>query len=392
MKLSTKNINLGIKEIDPTFGSVIPPIYNSSTFIFPSAKEGANRFAGKSQGMIYSRFTNPTVELLEKRLKAAEEGEMAIVTSSGMAAIITVLFHLLRSNDEMVAHQTLYGGTAEVLTNILPRYQIKTHFVDFQNIKLLEKTIKDNQKIKLIYFESPTNPLLEVIDIEKIVSLAKKYQLITVFDNTFAPPPLQYPIKLGIDIVIHSLTKYLNGHSDIIGGAIIGKNKYLKEIYYKTFIFFGPTLSPFAAYLTLRGLMTLEVRIKKQSQTALKIAQFLANHPKIIKVNYPGLKTHPQHHLAKKQMKDFGGVLSFEVKGGLKAGERLVNNTKIIHLAVSLGAVESLIEHPASMTHSEISQKEREKIGITDGLIRLSVGLEDEEDLINDLNQALSKI
>ena len=390
MRLSTKNIHLGIEEIDPTFGSVIAPIYPSSTFIFPSAAEGANRFSGKSKGMIYSRFTNPTVNLLEQRLASLEEGEMAIATSSGMAAIVITLFHLLKSGDEVIAHQTIYGGTSEFLTNILPRYQIKTNFVDFKKPETIKKYI--SKKTKIIYFESPTNPLLEIVDIKKIVKIAKSHRLITVFDNTFSPPPLQTPLKMGIDIVIHSLTKYINGHSDIIGGAIIGKRKFLEQIFNKTYIFFGPTLSPFAAYLALRGLMTLEIRIKKQSQSALQIAQFLANHPKILTVYYPGLKTHPYHQLAKKQMNQFGGVLSFIVKGGLTAGEKLVNNVKIIKLAVSLGACESLIEHPASMTHSEMSEETRRKIGISDGLIRLSVGLEDIDDLIADLKQALSKI
>ena len=390
MRLSTKNIHLGIKEIDPTFGSVIAPIYPSSTFIFPSAEEGANRFSGKSKGMIYSRFTNPTVNLLEQRLANLEEGEMAIATSSGMAAIVITLFHLLKSGDEVIAHQTIYGGTSEFLANVLPRYQIKTNFVDFKKPEMIKKYI--SKKTKIIYFESPTNPLLEIIDVKKIVKIAKSHRLITVFDNTFSPPPLQTPLKMGIDIVIHSLTKYINGHSDIIGGAIIGKRKFLEQIFNKTYIFFGPTLSPFAAYLALRGLMTLEIRIKKQSQSALQIAQFLANHPKILTVYYPGLKTHPYHQLAKKQMNQFGGVLSFVVKGGLKAGEKLVNNVKIIKLAVSLGACESLIEHPASMTHSEMSEETRRKIGISDGLIRLSVGLEDIDDLITDLKQALSKI
>ena len=390
MRLSTKNIHLGIKEIDPTFGSVIAPIYPSSTFIFPSAAEGANRFSGKSNGMIYSRFTNPTVNLLEQRLANLEEGEMAIATSSGMAAIVITLFHLLKSGDEVIAHQTIYGGTSEFLTNILPRYQIKTNFVDFKKPETIKKYI--SKKTKIIYFESPTNPLLEIVDVKKIVKIAKNHRLITVFDNTFSPPPLQTPLKMGIDIVIHSLTKYINGHSDIIGGAIIGKRKFLEQIFNKTYIFFGPTLSPFVAYLALRGLMTLEIRIKKQSQSALQIAQFLANHPKILTVYYPGLKTHPYHQLAKKQMNQFGGVLSFVVKGGLKAGEKLVNNVKIIKLAVSLGACESLIEHPASMTHSEMSEETRRKIGISDGLIRLSVGLEDIDDLIDDLKQALSKI
>jgi methionine-gamma-lyase len=390
MKKSTTNIHLGLHEVDPQFGSVVPPIYSTSTYIFPNAKEGAKRFLGQSKGMIYSRFTNPTVSLLEKRLAKLEDGEIAIAVSSGMAAIFTTLFGLLQPGDEIVAHRVLYGGTMELLSRTLPRYQIKTVFVDFKQPNQIEKAI--SKKTKILYFETPTNPLLEIIDIVAVSSIAKKHRIISIIDNTFAPPPLQSPIKLGVDLVIHSLTKYLNGHSDVIGGAVIGSKKLLDPIFQKIFIFLGPTMSPFSAYLILRGLTTLEVRLKKQCDNTMAIAQFLEKHPKVKKVYYPGLSSHPQHQTAKKQMTGYGGVLSFEVKGGLKAGEKLVNSVKIIHLAVSLGAVESLIEHPASMTHSEMSQEEKEKGGITDGLIRLSVGLEDKEDLINDIKQALDKI
>ncbi|GAB4218706.1 MAG: methionine gamma-lyase [Candidatus Microgenomates bacterium] len=387
MKLASKNIHLGIKELDPVFGSVIPPIFPTSTYIFKNAKQGADRFSGKEKGMIYSRFTNPTVDLLAKRLAALEEAEMALITSSGMAAISLTLFHLLKKDDHILAHKVVYGGTFEFISRILPRYGIEVDFVDFKNKKEILSKIKNNTKI--LYFESPTNPLLEIIDIEKIVKIAKTKKLITIFDNTFAPPPLQYPIKLGIDIVIHSLTKYIGGHSDLIGGAIVGKKTFLEPLFLKSYIFFGPTMSPFSAYLALRGLSTLEVRIKKQSENALKIAKFLQNHPKIEKVFYPGISSHPDYNLAKKQMFDFGGVLSFIVKGGYKKAEKLVNNVKLINLAVSLGAVESLIEHPASMTHSELTPEERKKAGIDEGLIRLSVGLEDVDDLINDLKQSL---
>lgn len=393
MKISTKNIHIGVKEADPNFGSVVPPIYSTSTYVFPSAEEGALRFLGKSKGMIYSRFTNPTVLSLEKRIASLEEGEMAIAVSSGMAAISLTLLHFLNQGDSLITHKVLYGGTFEFLSKILPRFGIKVYFVDFNNISEIENFI--DKTTKILYFESPTNPILEIIDIKAITNLAKKYNLLTVFDNTFAPPPIQFPLKMGVDIVIHSLTKYLSGHSDMIGGVIVGPKKLLRSIYFKSYIFFGPTLSPFSAYLALRGMTTLTVRLKKQSSSALKIARFLEKNLKIKKVYYPGLPSHPQYKLAIKQMNNdigFGGVLSFELKGGYEEGKKLVNSVKLINLAVSLGAVESLIEHPASMTHSELTKKEREKAGINDSLIRISVGLEDVDDLIDDLNQALNKI
>lgn len=397
MKLSTKNIHVGVKESDPSFGSVISPIYTTSTYIFPSAEEARLRFLGKSKGMIYSRFTNPTVLSLEKKIASLEGGETAVATSSGMSAIVLVFFHFLKQGDAIIAHKVLYGGTFEFLSRILPRFGIKVYFTDFNDVSSLEKII--NNKTKILYFESPTNPMMEIIDIKKIVSIGKKNKLLTIFDNTFAPPPIQHPLNMGVDIVIHSLTKYISGHSDVIGGAIIGSKKLLDDLRQKSYVFFGPALSPFSAYLIIRGISTLTVRIKQQSKSALKIAQFLENHSKIKKVYYPGLSSHPQHQLAKLQMNDpdkdgtgFGGVLSFELMGGHKSSEKLVNSVKLINLAVSLGAVESLIEHPASMTHSELTREEKEKAGINDSLIRLSVGLEDCDDLIYDLDQALKKI
>ncbi len=390
MKFSTKSIKIGVEESDPSFGSVVPPIYPSSTFRFPSAEEGAARFAFKSPGMIYSRLANPTVQALEKRLTAMEGAEAALVTSSGMSAILTAILHFAKAGDHIVAHKSIYGGTFELLSKILPKFGIKTSFVDFTDPANVEKTIKKNTTI--LYFESPTNPLMEIVDIKTICYIAKKHNLLTLFDNTFANPPLQYPLKLGVDVVLYSLTKYINGHSDVIAGAIISSKKIIEDIFKRTLIFFGPTLSPFSAYLILRGMTTLNERMKKHCENALAVAKFLEKHPKIERVYYPGLKSHPHYKLAKKQMNGFGGVLSFEVKGGYEAGKKLVNSVKIINLAVSLGAVESLIEHPASMTHSELSAEERKKAGIKDGLIRLSVGLEDVDDIIQDLSQALDKV
>ncbi len=387
MKSPSKNIHIGVHQSDPSFGSVVPPIYLSSSFEFPDAKEGARRFSGEKKGVIYSRFTNPTVYALEKRLASLEGAERALATSSGMAAISLTLLHFLKAGDSIIAHKVLYGGAHEFIQHILPRYGITVHMIDFNNEDEIKKHLDNTTKI--LYFETPTNPLLEVIDIEKVVSLAKKHKILTVVDNTFAPPPFQYPYKMGVDIVIHSLTKYISGHSDIIGGAIIGNLKHIDPLFKESYIFFGPTLSPFAAYLVMRGLTTLEIRLKEQEKHALKIAQYLERHPKILKVHYPGLESHSQRTIIKKQMSGYGSVLSFELKDGYEAAEKLVNSVRLITLAVSLGAVESLIEHPASMTHSELSSEERKSAGIPDSLVRISVGLEDVSDIIADLEQAL---
>ncbi|QQS44690.1 aminotransferase class I/II-fold pyridoxal phosphate-dependent enzyme [Candidatus Roizmanbacteria bacterium] len=390
LKFSSQNIHIGVHKADPHFGSVVPPIYPSSTYQFPTAKEGALRFSGKKKGLIYSRFTNPTVYALEKRLAALEHAERALATSSGMAAISLTLLHFLKAGDSIIAHKVLYGGTYEFIAHILPRYGINVHMVDANNED--EILSKIDKTTKVIYFETPTNPLLEVVDIDKIVRIAKKHNLISIIDNTFAPPPFQYPHDMGVDIVIHSLTKYIGGHSDVIAGAILGKLKHMDPLFASSYIFYGPTMSPFTAYLIMRGISTLEIRLRKQEQNAFKVAEYLESHPLVEKVYYPGLKSHPQYELAKKQMNGFGSVMSFEIKGGYKAGEKLVNSVQMILLAVSLGAVESLIEHPASMTHSELSPEERKASGIGEGLIRISVGIEDPADIIADLDQAFKKI
>jgi len=390
LKFSSQNIHIGLKKSDPTFGSVVTPIYPSSTFQFPSAREGALRFSGKKKGLIYSRFTNPTVYALEKKLAAMENAERALATASGMAAITLTLLHHLKSGDSIIAHNVIYGGAYEFIAHILPKFGVTVHMVDTGNKEEIEKKI--DKTTKVIYFETPSNPLLQVVDIQQIADIGKKHGILTIVDSTFAPPPIQFPIDLGIDIVIHSLTKYIGGHSDVIGGAIIGSLKYIEPLYLHSYIFFGPTMSPFTAYLIIRGISTLEVRVRQQEKNALKVAQFLENHPKVERVFFPGLESHPQRALVKKQMDGTGSVLSFMIKGGYTAGETLVDNVELIGLAVSLGCVESLIEHPASMTHSELTSEERKESGIDDGLIRISVGLEDPEDIIDDLKQAFEKI
>ncbi len=386
MKTTTSNIHTGVHEADPTYGSVVPPIYLSSTFIVPDAKTGAERFAGRDDGLIYARFSSPTVRSLETRLAKLEGTDAAIATCSGMAAITLTAFHFLKAGDSVIAHRVLYGGTYDLFSRIMPEYGIKVHLIDCSKPEEIEKHIDNTTK--MIFFETPTNPLLEVIDIRAVVKVAKKHSILTVLDGSFAPAPFQKSIELGVDIVIHSLTKYISGHSDLIAGAIIGKKELLQPMR-KLFGVFGPTLSPFAAYLVMRGMPTLELRFKKQSEQALHIAQYLQKHPAVSKVYYPGLPDDAGHQIAKSQMSAYGSVLSFVLKDGYKAGEKMANSVKVFSLAVSLGSVESLIQHPASMTHAAIPKAERETSGIEDGLIRISVGLEDENDLIADLEQAM---
>ncbi|MDP4011910.1 MAG: aminotransferase class I/II-fold pyridoxal phosphate-dependent enzyme [Candidatus Roizmanbacteria bacterium] len=390
LKFASQNIHIGLRKSDPTFGSVVTPIYPSSTFQFPSAHEGALRFCGKKKGLIYSRFTNPTVYALEKKLAALENGERALATSSGMSAITLTLLHHLKHGDSIIAHKVIYGGTFEFIAHILPKFGVKVYMVDANNSE--EILSKIDKTTKVIYFETPTNPLLEIVDIQQIADIGKKHDITTIVDNTFAPPPIQFPLDMGIDIVIHSLTKYIGGHSDVIGGAIVGNLDHINPIFGESYIFYGPTMSPFTAYLIIRGISTLEVRIRQQEKNALKVAEFLESHPQVERVYFPGLDSHPQRALVKKQMYGTGSVLSFLIKGGYEAGEKLVNHVELVTLAVSLGCVESLIEHPASMTHSELSPEERKKCGINDALIRLSVGLEDPEDIIDDLKQAFEKV
>lgn len=387
---ATKNIHTGNEPEFPV-GAINPPIYASSTFVFPSVEAGARRFALKEKGTIYSRWGNPTVESLEKKLAALERAEAAVAFASGMNAITTVFLHVLKSGDEVLAHKALYGGTFHFLSKILPKFNIKTNFVDFQALDQIEKATND--RTKLIYFETPTNPLMEIIDIVEVGKIGKRHKTLVVMDNTFAPPFLQTPLSLGVDVVVHSLTKYISGHSDLIGGAVMASEEFDSKMKWKTAFFLGGTMSPFTAYLALRGMMTLKQRLETHCHNAFEAAKFLEHHPKVEKVYYPGLDSHQGHQIAKKQMKNgYGGIMSFVLKGGFEAGKDLMEKVKLIKLAVSLGGVESLIEHPASMTHSEYSKEEREKAGIFDGLVRLSVGIEDVEDIIADLSQALEKI
>lgn len=377
-------------EIDDEMGSVVTPIYQTSTFKFKDAQQGANRFAGKEEGYIYTRLGNPTIKALEKKLALLEHGYDALACASGMAAVNTALLSLLQAGDHMISTDAIYGCTFDVFTESYLKFGIDISFVDTSNLDLIEKNIKPNTKV--IYLETPANPTLKIADLESICKIAKQHNIYVVVDNTFASPILQNPIDFGADLVVHSLTKYINGHADIVGGAVIAKTKDLYDILYPTFKNMGFNMDPHQAFLVDRGSKTMNLRVLKCQENAQKVAEFLEKHNKVASVAYPGLKSHPQYDLAKKQMRGAGSMISFELKGGYAAGQKLMNSVKLITLAVSLGGIESLIQHPASMTHAHVSEEAKKAAFITDGLVRLSVGIEDIEDLLEDLDQALQKI
>jgi len=389
MKFNTKAIHAGQKH-DPFTGAHVTPIYQTSTFVFENVDQGARRFAGEEHGYIYTRLGNPTVTELEEKMAALENGEAAIATASGMAAISTVLFTLLKQGDHIIANDTLYGCTHSFLSHVLPKYGIEVTFADLSELSNLERAIKHNTKV--VYIETPANPTLKLVDLGGAAKIAHNVGAKVVVDNTFMTPYLQRPIEHGVDVVIHSATKYIGGHGDVIAGIIVGPKELIAEIKVPYLKDIGGIISPFDAWLLLRGIKTLGLRMDRHCRNAQIVAEFLEGHPIIDKVYYPGLFSHPQHELAKKQMDGFGGMISFELKGGIEAGKLLMNNVKLIALAVSLGCVDSLIQHPASMTHSPVPREERLRAGITDGLVRLSVGLEDVEDIITDLEQALEKV
>lgn len=376
--------------VDPQTGAVSVPIYQSSTFAFKSAKHGAALFAGEDTGYVYTRLGNPTQAALEREMAFLEGGEAALCFSSGMAAISGVILSLCQCGDNLVSSDTVYGGTHNLYKETLPRWNIQVKEIDATNLKNLENAV--DEKTRMIFIESPANPTLSIIDIEGCANIAKKNGIPLVIDNTFATPYLQRPLEMGAQIIIHSATKYVGGHGDTIAGIVVGKKSYIDELRAKILRDIGGVISPLNAWLLLRGLKTLPVRMDRHCANALEIAKFLSLHPKINWVRYPGLSTHPQHEMAVKQMKKFGGMITFEVKGGRKAGEKLMNSVGLITLAVSLGDCDSLMEHPASMTHSTYSDEMLAEIGVSEGLIRISVGLEDPSDIITDLKLALKKI
>ena len=374
------------------YGTLAMPIYQTSTFIFDSAEQGGRRFALEEAGYIYTRLGNPTTTVLEDKIAALEEGEAAVATSSGMGAISSTLWTVLKAGDHIVTDKTLYGCTFALTCHGLTRFGIDVTFVDTSNLDEVKNAMKENTRV--VYLETPANPNLKIVDIEALAKLAHTNpNTLVIVDNTFATPYMQKPLTLGADVVVHSVTKYINGHGDVIAGLVITNKALADQIRFVGLKdMTGAVLGPQDAYYIIRGMKTFEIRMERHCKNARKVVEFLNNHPKIERVYYPGLETHPGYEIAKKQMKDFGAMISFELKGGFEAGKTLLNSLKLCSLAVSLGDTETLIQHPASMTHSPYTKEEREAAGITDGLVRLSVGLENVEDIIADLEQGLEKI
>ena len=374
------------------YGTLAMPIYQTSTFIFDSAEQGGRRFALEEAGYIYTRLGNPTTTVLENKIAALEEGEAGIAMSSGMGAISSTLWTVLKAGDHVVTDKTLYGCTFALMNHGLTKFGVEVTFVDTSNLDEVKKAMKENTRV--VYLETPANPNLKIVDLEGVCKVAHTNpNTLVIVDNTFATPYMQKPLKLGADIVVHSVTKYINGHGDVIAGLVITNKELADQIRFVGLKdMTGAVLGPQDAYYIIRGMKTFEIRMERHCKNAKKVVEFLNKHPKIERVYYPGLETHPGHEIAKKQMKDFGAMISFELKGGFEAGKTLLNNLKLCSLAVSLGDTETLIQHPASMTHSPYTKEEREAAGITDGLVRLSVGLENVEDIIADLEQGLEKI
>ena len=378
MKFGTKSVHAGV-EPDPTTGAIMTPIFQTSTYVQSAP--------GEHKGYEYARTQNPTRTALEKALAEIEYGHAAVCFASGMAATDAVV-KLLNPGDEVIASNDLYGGTYRIFTKVFAKYGIKFHFTAMENLEDVESLINDNTK--MIWVETPTNPLLNIIDIKAVASLAKSRGITTVVDNTFASPYLQNPMKLGADLVVHSITKYINGHSDVVMGCVITKNAEQEEALRFLQNSCGGVPGPNDCFLVLRGIKTLHIRMQRHAENGRKVAEFLNAHSKVQRVYWPGFESHPNHEIAKEQMNDFGGMISFTLKGDLMEDAlKVLSGTHLFALAESLGGVESLIGHPASMTHASIPKEEREKAGLFDTLIRLSVGIEDAEDLIADLEKAL---
>lgn len=380
MKFNTKTIHGGQKP-DPSTGAVMPPVYQTSTF--------AQSSPGVHQGYEYSRAANPTRTALEDALASIENGAKGLAFSSGLAAIDSVM-KLLKPNDEVIAMDDLYGGTYRMFSKIYSEYGIKFHFVDMNDLEKVESLFNENTK--LVWVETPTNPLMKLADIEAIAKITKKKNVLFAVDNTFATPYLQNPLDLGADVVMHSATKYLGGHSDVVAGALVTKTEELGEKLHFAQFATGGTLGPNDSYLVLRGIKTLHLRMQRHSENGQKVAEYLEKHPKVERVYYPGLESHPYHEIAKKQMHNgYGGMVTFTFKSGKKEDSiKFLEKVKVFTLAESLGGVESLANHPAIMTHASVPEETRKVLGITDDMVRLSVGVEDAEDLIKDLDKALA--
>lgn len=382
-------------EQDPRYAHQTP-IYASSTYVFDSAEQGMHRFSGQEQGYIYGRWGNPTITEAEEKIAALETFGLGfkvkgILHASGMGAITTLFLSTLKPGDKVLTHYSLYGGTDELLATILPGLGIQAIVADLRNLQTAADILKSDASIKMMYLETPANPTIQCVDIDELTKLAKQYQLLVACDNTFASPYLQQPFKYNVDFVVHSTTKFLNGHGTIIGGVLLGRDiGFMKTKAVKTHRLLGGNSNAFDSFLLINGIKTLEIRMERHSSNAMEVARFLEEHKAVGKVNYAGLPSHPDYAIAKKQMRNGGGMLSFELKEGLNAGIKFMDRLQMCLRTVSLGTVDTLLSHPASMTHYSVPKEQREKYGITDGLIRMNVGIENVQDIIADLSQALA--
>lgn len=386
-------------EQDPNYAHLVP-IYASSTFVYDEAEQGMRRFSGQEPGYIYSRWGNPTFTEAEQKIATFEtfgvqkNGRQveakALLHASGMAAITTLMIANLKAGDRILTHYSLYGGTEELITNLLPSLGITAVIADLRDLNIAEAAMKKDKAIKMLYLETPANPTIQCVDIEELSKLAKQYGMLVACDNTFATPYLQQPFQYDVDFIVHSTTKFLNGHGTSIGGVLLGKDiEFMKKKLYVTMKTLGGNANPFDAFLLINGMKTLELRMERHCHNAMELAHLLEQHPAVARVNYTGLPAHPDHYVALKQMRHPGAMLSFELKDGLQAGIDFMNNLKMCVRTVSLGTCDTLLCHPASMTHYSVPKQEKEKYGITDGLIRMNVGIENVQDIIADINQAL---
>jgi cystathionine gamma-lyase len=381
MKFATKAVRAGIVP-DPTTGAIVPPIYQTSTYVLEEV--------GKNKGYDYTRASNPTRAVLESNLAALDGGRYGVSFASGLSAVDAVTRAFLSPGDHVVSSDDVYGGVSRMFNQIHNRFGLEFTYVDSSTPENVEEAIRP--ETRMIWLETPTNPLLRVTDLEAVAAIGRKHGIPTAVDPTFATPALLRPLEFGIDIVIHSTTKYISGHNQIIGGAVITNN----EDYFEKLKFFqksiGAVSSPFDCWLTLLGVKTLPIRMEKHSANAMEVAKYLEAHPKVDRVSYPGLPSHPRHEVARRQMSDFSGMITFELVGGIESGRTLMNSVRLCSLAESLGSVETMVTHPATMTHADVPREDREARGLTDGLVRISVGIEDVEDIIADLDQALGKV
>jgi len=386
---TTQSIHAG-QHADEATGAVAPPIFQSSTFAFANTREGAERFAGSAEGYIYTRMGNPTVARLEDAVATLEGGVQGLATGSGMGALCTVVFALMNQGDHMLGTSSVYGPSRVVMERDFSRFGVESTFVDTSNLEAVRSAMRPNTN--MVFIETPANPTISLTDIAAVAEIAHERGALVMVDNTFASPMLQRPLELGADIVMHSMTKFINGHTDVVAGMIVPGTEELRKRLKSAHAYLGACMDPHQAWLALRGLKTLAMRVRTAQGNAGRVAEYLEQHPKVEWVRYPGLASHPQHDLAERQMEGPGSLISFEVTGGIEGGSRLLDHVELMTLAVSLGGIETLIQHPSSMTHAAMAHEDRIAAGITDGLVRVSVGCEDATDLIADFEQALIRV